>query len=118
MWQLLAARSRLTGAAEGRAEKMVLLRERPRLPMTFGAVPMRADSVWFVSSCRAVAPRKQPGCRCHDHRSEYVSAQRRQQCDRPVWWVQLIWRQQSAHRQRGSASTAARRLLRDCGQHV
>ena len=119
LWrQLLAARSRLTGAVDPSAQKKVLRAERPRLPMTFGAVPMPDDSVWFASSCRAVAPRTQPGCRLATTSTEYASVQRRQHSDRAVWWMQLIWRQPSAYRQRGSASTAAGRLLRGCRQHV
>ena len=46
LWgQLLAARSRLTGVAEWSAQKKALLRERPRSPVIFSAVPMPDDSV-------------------------------------------------------------------------
>ena len=62
LWrQLLAARSRLSGAIDRSAQKIVLLRERPRLSVCISAVPMPDDSVRFASSCRAAAPRTQPG---------------------------------------------------------
>ena len=83
------------GRTEG--EKKALLRERSPLPMFFGAVPMRAVSVRFASSCRALAPRKQPGGRHATSSTEYSSVQWRQQCNRAVWWGRLIQREPGAH---------------------
>ena len=60
---MTAAGGSLPPHRRGRMEggKIALLRERPPLPMFFGAVPMRAVSVCFASNCRAAAPRTQPG---------------------------------------------------------
>ena len=82
LWrQLLAARSRLTGAVDPSAQKNVLRAERPRLLVCISAVPMQADSMRFARCCQLPRLASSQVAACQKQLAEHSSVQHFQQAD-------------------------------------